>query len=80
MKTQELTSKQFPGISVYYTYLHEPAHISYTFGGEFNGGTPEYLEIDILDVKTGPVSIYALLSDAALSDLKEEIADALHPA
>ena len=69
MKTQELSSKHHPGVLVRYTYR-----------GDFNGGTPKYLEIDLVDVKAGGVSIYALLSDAALADLKEEIADAIHPA
>ncbi len=69
MKTQELSSNHHPGILVRYTYR-----------GDFNGGTPRYLEIDLVDVKAGGVNIYALLSDAALANLKEEIADAIHPA
>jgi hypothetical protein len=69
MKTQKLSSKHHRGILVRYTYR-----------GDFNGGTPKYLEIDLVDVKAGGVSIYALLSDAALADIKEEIADAIHPA
>ncbi len=69
MKTQKLSSKHHRGILVRYTYR-----------GDFNGGTPGYLEIDLVDVQAGGVSIYALLSDAALADLKEEIADAIHPA
>lgn len=69
MKTQEHSSKHHRGVLVRYTY-----------GGDFNGGTPGYLEIDLVDVKAGGVSIYPLLSDAALADLKEEIADAIHPA
>jgi hypothetical protein len=69
MKTQELSSKHHPGVLVRYTYR-----------GDFNGGAPKYLEINLVDVKAGGVSIYALLSNAALADLKEEIADAIHPA
>lgn len=69
MKTQELSSKHHRGILVRYTYR-----------GDFNGGAPRYLKIDLVDVKAGGVPIYALLSDAALADLKEEIADAIHSA
>ncbi len=69
MKTQKLSSKHHRGILVRYTYR-----------GDCNRGTPKYLEIDLVDVKAGGVSIYALLSNAALADLKEEIADAIHSA
>jgi hypothetical protein len=42
MKTQELSSKHHRGILVRYTYR-----------GDFNGGAPKYLEIDLVDVKAG---------------------------
>jgi hypothetical protein len=73
-----LTSKRYPGVEVSCTYFYEAEQVNYSFHGEFNGGTPACLEIDLIDVKVGNISVYSLLSDSALTALKEEIADAIH--
>ncbi len=67
------TSAKYKGIEVVFSYYYEPDSVSYSSFGDFNGGTPGCLDIDIVDVLLKEESIYELLAMQVIDDLKEEI-------
>jgi hypothetical protein len=71
------TSAKYKGIEVVFSYYYEPDSVSYTSYGDFNGGTPGSLDIDIVDVLLKEESIYELLAMAVIDDLKEEISQVI---
>jgi hypothetical protein len=78
MATQTLISRQYPGLVVCFTCDYEPQRVSYTHWGDFNGGTPESLDITIEDVLVGQVSIHEWIQNSILERLEEEIAEHIH--
>ena len=68
-----LTSKKYIGLTAQYSYQYTTEKVSYSSYGEFNGGTPEEIVIEIRDVLIKDVSIYEFISLDVLEGLEEEI-------
>jgi hypothetical protein len=77
MSTYTLESGNYPGITVFYTYQYAREAVSYSFYGEFNGATPQMLDIEIEDIKVENVSILDYVSLSVWEGLEEEISQAI---
>jgi hypothetical protein len=74
MAIYSFASRQYKGILVTYSYSYSPQMVGHSAFGDFNGGTPETLDVCIEDILVEQTSIFDWVSLSVWEGLEEEIA------